>query len=141
MKGSTKTSEVLLYVLMTLVILGMSLNFTKFTEDVHNIYFTTSSEIIARDLAGLISISGSAPDRITIDYVTSSEKYKYNVKVNDTFVEVSAVDENGQTKGFPSQIAHAIKSMESKSFNEKRVFRITKTRENGENKFYFEAPE
>jgi hypothetical protein len=61
--------------------------FPLFFGDVFKSIALSSSEVVARDIAGLVSVSGVAPDEIKIEY-NPSTSITYNVTIVDRIVRV-----------------------------------------------------
>lgn len=55
----------------------------------------SSAEIVARDIAGFISVSAAAPNEIKITY-NPSESNKYNTVIGDRLVQVTLAIENAK---------------------------------------------
>jgi hypothetical protein len=65
--------------------------------DIFKTISLSSAEIVARDIAGFISVSGVAPNEIKINY-NPSESSKYNMIINDRVVQVFLDTEKIKTK-------------------------------------------
>jgi len=71
--------------------------FPLFFGDLFKSIALSSGEIVARDIAGFISVSGVAPNEIKIEYSPSSS-VQYNVSVNQRVVEVNVANERANIK-------------------------------------------
>jgi len=67
--------------------------FPLFFGDLFKSIALASAEIVARDIAGFISVSGVAPNEIKITY-NPSETNKYNVEIKERIVKVFRETEN-----------------------------------------------
>jgi len=56
-----------------------------------------SAEAVAKDIAGLLTMSNAATDRITIHYDCPTDKYLYNIRIEDGIVTVEMLDEEKKT--------------------------------------------
>lgn len=81
--------------IISLVAIGIALIFffvvilPKFVDTMFQLIALASAQVVSRDLAGLITISGAAPGRITIFYQPQA---KYNVGIADRIVSVELLE-------------------------------------------------
>ena len=61
--------------------------FPVFFGDMFKSIALSSSDIVARDMAGLVSVSGIAPNQITIEYNPSSST-QYNASIQNRLVKI-----------------------------------------------------
>jgi len=69
--------------------------FPLFFGDLFKSIALSSAEIVARDIAGFISVSAAAPNEIKITY-NPSESNKYNTVIGDRLVQVTLAIENAK---------------------------------------------
>ena len=87
-KGTAATFTVIGAVLIAaIVVFYFYYIYPLFFRDLFKSIALSSAEIVARDLAGFISVSGVAPNEIKIAY-NPSESYKYNVAIGERLVQV-----------------------------------------------------
>lgn len=87
-KGIETVSNVLGAVFIgAIVIFFFYYIFPLFFGDMFKSIALTSTDVVARDLAGLVSVSGVAPDQIVIEYNPSSS-IQYNVSIASRIVSI-----------------------------------------------------
>lgn len=94
-----------------------------------------SAEVVARDLAGFITISGAATDSITIYYIPS-EQHKYDVAIGNRIVDVKLLTVEYGMKGQAIAKTAVDPAASRENVNS---FTIKKWRENEQNKYGVEA--
>jgi hypothetical protein len=80
--------EVLVFVILSFVFLSLLLPVSDFMEDFYEMYALTSAEVVARDLANLITISFSAPGDVDVSYEVPFADYCYDVDIRGREVAV-----------------------------------------------------
>lgn len=125
--------------IISLVAIGLALIFffvvilPKFIGTMFQMMALNSAHAVSRDLAGFITISGAATDRITI---THQPGFKYNVGIADRIVSVELLEglkDNAVTKSGVDPFLNPIENV--------NYFEIRKWTENGQNKYKVEAEE
>ncbi len=93
MKGQAQVTEIL--TTLGIAVLTVSLIFIvpKLLNDFIKMMILAKAEIVARDIAGLITVSGAAPEEIIIHYETPSEDITYNVDIDGRVVNVEMLGE------------------------------------------------
>jgi len=124
--------------IISLVAIGIALIFffvfilPKFVSAMFQMIALQSAKVVSRDLAGFITISGAATDRITIFYQPQA---KYNVGIADRVVIVEALE------GL-KDIATAKAGVDPRaSFKSVNYFEIRKWIDVQQNKYEVEAEE
>lgn len=90
-KGAGEWSEVLLVVLLCACIMVVALQIPEMVGDVVALLTLESAEKTARDLGGLLTISGAATDSITIEYNTESGSVYYDISISDRYVHITDI--------------------------------------------------
>lgn len=134
MKGQEKISNTIIIVAMAAVALFFISNFMNFMMDVQKLFALASAEVVSRDLAGLISVSGSEPEEITIFYGGISEEVSYDIKLENRKIEVKMLDEEKEVIGGPIEEGYAV-DPPPRTIYDKRYFIIGKR----EDKYFFEG--
>ncbi len=90
-KGQGEWSDVLITVLLAACILFLLFKVPEIVGDIVTMLSIASGEATARDLGGLITISGSAQDSITITYEGADESIFYDVEIKDRVVHIKGI--------------------------------------------------
>lgn len=90
-KGAGEWSEVLMTVLLAACIMFLVFKIPEIVGDIATLLSIASAEATARDLGGLITISGSAQDSMTITYEGADEFIFYDVEIKDRIVHISNI--------------------------------------------------
>ena len=90
-KGQGEWSEVLMTVLLAACILFLLFKIPEIVGDIVTMLSLASGEATARDLGGLITISGSAQDSMTITYEGADESIFYDVEIKDRIVYITNI--------------------------------------------------
>jgi hypothetical protein len=123
---------VFLFAIMVILIMMLP----NLAEDLFKMIALASADVVSKDLAGLISISGAAPEKIVITYQTPSKEFFYDVKIKDRIVDVKMI---GEGKAVISNATARCAVDPEASFKNVQKFVIEKTMENGKNKYKVEA--
>jgi len=98
MKGQAEVTEVVKFVGLTLLfVLFIGLILPKLLYDMYKMFSLISAEVVAKEIAGLVSVSGVAPHQITI-YYSPSSSVTYDVKVGDRLVRVDLLNKDKTVK-------------------------------------------
>lgn len=96
-KKASGELEVLCTILLIIVVILSALQITMMLPELVDLLTLGSNEAVADNIAGLITISGAAPDSIHISYGAASES-GYTVVVQNRIVTVSSSAAGSQTK-------------------------------------------
>ncbi len=107
MKGASTVNEIILFIGMAAITLSAIVAIPGWINDAARLFALTSAEIVTRDLAGLISISGAAPDKIIITYAIEKEGVSYNVDLQDRVITVVRLSE-GSKPSDPAKTTYVI---------------------------------
>jgi len=105
MKG-TITSEVIGFILIVFTMITFfTVMLPKFLSTIIELFGKTSAENVARQLAGFITISGSASYKIDIDYLPSRDvSYSFSIKSRNIIIKpefkVSYAEKASSTQPF-----------------------------------------
>lgn len=103
MKGAESVATVLGAIFITVIVVFFFYYiFPLFFGDLFQSIALSSSEIVARDIAGFISVSGVAPDEISIQYSPSSSVF-YNVSVSQRVVKINSASVRANTNEVASE--------------------------------------
>jgi len=89
MGGQAAVTEVLLTVFIMAALAVSFMLLPKTIQEMIKMLSLASAEVVARDLAGLISVSGTAPGRIYINYDPPGD-VRYDVWIEGRVVNVKA---------------------------------------------------
>jgi len=99
-KGAGEWAEVLVTVLLAASILFLVFQIPEMVGNIASLISLASAEATARDLGGLITISGSAQDSITITYEGADESLFYDIEIKDRLVHITNIrKESGEPIG------------------------------------------
>lgn len=129
------TTEVILLIAMIAITLSAIIAIPGWVDDAFRLFALSSAEVVARDLAGIVSISGASPDQITIRYDVEFKGISYNVELKDRMITVVRLEKNKKPSD-PAKITYAVDSL-SKDIEDAKSFVIEKK----DGKYYFEAVE
>ena len=82
MKGDIVTETIWIIALSVMLILIVFVAVPKFWKDIAFTAILSSPEVVIKDIAGLVTISGAAPHDITINYEVPTTKYSYNLLIS-----------------------------------------------------------
>jgi len=146
-KGQGEWSDIFLAVILSACIIVVAFKIPQIVEDIATLLTIASAEATARDLAGLITVSGAGQDSITIIYEGEDESIVYDVIIEDRTVKITSIKsveevageaEEIKSIGAPAKIGFgkiAVGEL-SESFENVRVFTIKKDRLVTEEKTY-----
>ena len=97
----------------------------------------STSEVVARDLAGLITISAAAPKDITISYFGAMKKINYSVDLSQRVVKVDMI-RNGKSLNHVYQDTYAVDNL-NKNLQNYNSFKIIKRRMGYSNNYDFQG--
>jgi hypothetical protein len=82
MKADVVPETVWVIALSVLMFLIIFLVVPKFWKDIAQTAVLSSPDVVIKDIAGLVTISGAAPHDITINYKVDTDTYSYNLQVS-----------------------------------------------------------
>jgi hypothetical protein len=136
MKGAV-TSEVVGFALITLTIITfLTVILPKYLSTLIELFSKTSAENVARQLAGLITVSGSTPYKINIEYFPSKD-VSYTIEIKNRNIMVKPEFKISYTEKASSIQPFAVNLIEYGERNVNRFF-INK-RLDGESSYEFKA--
>ncbi len=91
-KGDSSLMEILVTVLFAVGILFVAFQIPAIINQMFSLFAVASADATARDLGGLISISGAAIESAEIKYAGADENVVYDVDVENKLVKVTALD-------------------------------------------------
>ena len=94
--ANTVVNVVIFIAISALTLLLFLQVFPTFLDIVKTAVFY-SPDVVTRDIAGLVTITGAAPYKITILY--GSDQAHYNIEIKDRLVSVEQIDDQGKIIG------------------------------------------
>ena len=125
MKGQAEATEVFMLVSLAILMVVMILLIWPLSQSISKVITTASAELVAKDLAGLTTISAAAPGNISISYEVEAGSINFNVDMKDRVVNVNMLDGGKAVQTSSSKIAIDIES----HLLATKYFMIEKTRE------------
>ena len=95
-KGQGEWSEVLLTVVLSVCIVILAFQVPRIMMDVATLLTIASAEGTARDLAGLITISGAAQDMATITYEGENPTVSYDITIRNRMVTITGLKKDSE---------------------------------------------
>lgn len=132
-KGAGEWSDIFLTVILSACILVLALKIPEVVKDIATLLTLASAEKTARDLGGLITISGAGQDSMVIIYESEDESISYDIEIKDRRVHIINIRRDGEIiKSGESTIATGWGKIAvgdiSETLEDARVFTIRKTR-------------
>ncbi len=125
--------EALLMVGMAAIAATMFIQIPKEVEQLTELTTLSSASAVAKDISGLITTSTISPGSITILY-TLPEKAPYTISISGYYVKVTSTSQKPEIKAESSTEGIPFK-LEPKEITDVKILEITKTMENGQNKY------
>lgn len=98
MKGQSEVIEILVFIAFAFVfVLLLAVILPKYLSDINKLFSLISADVVAKDLSGLITVSGVAANKITI-YYSPSDVVTYNVDIKDRIVNVELLESKDKVK-------------------------------------------
>lgn len=94
-KGQGGWAEILMTVFIAAAVTSVAFQIPRMVQDFAALLAVASAEGTARDLAGLITISGASTDSIKIVYENEGEDLVYDVYIEDRVVKITALRHEG----------------------------------------------
>jgi hypothetical protein len=133
MKGDIVPETLWIILLSVMVFIIIFIVVPKFWKDMALSVSNNAPNVVIRDIASLITISGAAPNKITIYYEIPSEQYIYNLDVNGRKLALEMVTQTTDVKGVLKKVTDEIPIDPYASIVGAKKFVIQKIRENDEN--------
>ncbi len=122
-------AEFLMIIGMLAIVATMFSQVPKEVENLSELLTLSSADAVAKDIAGLIVTSASAPESITITY-NLPEETSYTIAIKNNYVTVTAISED-KTETASAKIPVDISKEDMKDV---KTLEITKTVEDGQNR-------
>lgn len=135
MKGDIASDVLWIIALSVLIFLIIFYMVPKFWKDIAMSISRNAPNVVARDLASLVTISGAAPHTIIISYKVPTEKYSYNLNIDGRKLDLEMLGETKHIKGIISKASNEIPIDPQTSIYDTRTFVIEKYREGSENMY------
>lgn len=91
-KGQKEWTEVMMYVFVCVAMVIVIFQIPTIIGQISALFALGSAEAVAREVAGLATISGAAFDHATIHYVGSDSSFVYDLSIKDNIVHVYAME-------------------------------------------------
>jgi hypothetical protein len=95
-KGQGSLIETFLILFMSVGIVVAGFQLPRIIDSFVELMTLASAEATARNLAGMITVSGAAADSAIITYTGPDEDISYDIRIENRYVFVTAVRENGE---------------------------------------------
>ncbi|OGW54472.1 MAG: hypothetical protein A2Y81_11745 [Nitrospirae bacterium RBG_13_43_8] len=133
MKGDIVTETIWIIALSVMIILIVFVALPKFWKDIAFTAILSSPEVVIRDIAGLVTISGAAPHDITIYYEVPTTKYSYNLMINGRNITLEMLGDEKILDKITATTSDEIPIDPEASISDSTTFTIEKFREDGKN--------
>lgn len=133
-KGQGSLMETLLIIFLSVAIVAVAFQIPRIIDSFVDLMTLASAEATARDLAGMITVSGAATDDAVIKYKGTDADISYDVKIEERFVYVTGVRKDGELimeSGQPTGTTGVAKTAVGdihRTLVERNVFNIKKNR-------------
>jgi hypothetical protein len=98
MKGQSEVIEILVFIAFAFVfVFLLAVILPKYLYDINKLFSLISADVVAKDLSGLITVSGVVTNKITI-YYSPSGVVTYNVGIKDRIVNVELLESKDKVK-------------------------------------------
>jgi len=118
MKAQVSATDTMTLVVISAMFILLMLQIPKVFKDFFDTVATATSQVVASDLAGLISVSAAAPEDIVIVYEGALKQVNYTVDLHDGNITVEMLRE-GEPIENPSENKYAIVSLQKYIENQK----------------------
>ena len=137
-KGQAEWAEVVTLIFVAVAILMIALALPAMIDNITSLFALGSSEAVARDLAGLVTVSGAALEKATITYAGADSTIVYKVDIANKVVTVDAfrVTESGagvrtlERVGGSTALGHGVSRIPfniAAAIDDSNTFTITKS--------------
>jgi len=89
-KGQAEWNEVMTLIFVAVAILMIALAVPQIIDNMTSLFALASAEAVARDLSGLVTVSGAAIEKATISYEGVDSNIVYRVDIGNRLVAVDA---------------------------------------------------
>jgi hypothetical protein len=135
MKGDVVTETIWIIALSVMLILIVFVAVPKFWKDIAFTAILSSPEVVIKDIAGLVTISGAAPHDITINYDVPTTKYSYNLQVSGRNLTLEMLGEEKILNKITAKTSDEIPIDPEASVLDSTTFTIEKNTEDGKNSY------
>lgn len=135
MKADVVPETIWIIALSVLMFLIIFLVVPKFWKDIAMTAVLSSPDIVIKDIAGLVTISGAAPHDITINYKVYTDQYSYNLQVSGRNLTVEMLGEEKIINKITATASDEIPIDPEASIMDSTTFTIQKTTEDGKNSY------
>jgi hypothetical protein len=133
MKGDIVTETIWIIALSVMIFLIVFVAVPKFWKDIALTAVLSSPDVVIRDIAGLVTISGAAPHDIIIYYEVPTTKYSYNLQISGRNLTLEMLGEEKIVNKVTAAISAEIPIDPEASVFDATTFTIEKFREGGNN--------
>lgn len=139
MKGQINVADALGLLVIAAAFVLILAKIPQIFHDFFTLLALSFSEVVSRDLAGMISISAAAPNEIEIEYRAMVKEFNYTVELRERTINVTMLRDS-EAWAPPSLQTYPVDGLNKKIEN-KRDFKVRKWRIGLDNYFDFEAIE
>ena len=141
-KGAGTWAEILMTVCLAVCIILVGFQITRIAGDMLKLFMLASAEAVARDLGGLITISGAGQGTVSIIYEAGDPSVTYNMEIKNRAVDIKGiVTQFGIELTSPTPMTTGYSKIgvddPSGQFEEVRIFTIKKVRGASDNYYVF----
>lgn len=137
MKGAVTSDIVGIMLIILTLIIFFTVMFPRFLSTIIELFGKTSAENVARQLSGLITVSGAAPHEIRIEFLPSRDvTYSFSIKNRNIMVKPELKVEYAEKASSMQPFAIDLIEQEQKNVNH---FFIEKNFEGGGSNYAFSA--
>lgn len=133
MKANIVTETIWIIGLTILIFLIIFVLVPKFWKSIAQTAILSSPEVVIKDIAGLVTISGAAPHDITIYYEAKTEKYSYNLDIAGRILTLEMLSEQRITEDIKGKTTDEIPIDPHTSIYDSTIFTIEKMRKDEKN--------
>jgi hypothetical protein len=133
MKADIVTETIWIIALSVMIFFITFVAVPRLWKDIAFTALQSSPDVVARDIAGLVTISGAAPHQITIYYKVPTEKYSYNLQISGRNLTVEMLGEEKIINKITARASDEIPIDPQSSVSDSTIFTIEKLREEGKN--------
>lgn len=139
MKAMIPVSDTLTFLAISMIFILIMARIPSIFKEFFSVLSLSTSDVVAHDLAGLISMSAAAPDDITIEYHGRVKQINYTVELKDRNITVEMIID-GEPQERSVVNVFAVSDLQGKFENSKK-FEVKKRRSRFDNDYYFDVIE
>jgi len=139
MKSQVAPADIITFLVISVIFVLTMSRIPKIYKEFFSVLALSTSDVVAHDLAGLISMSAAAPDDIIIEYHGRSEQINYTVELKDRDITVEMIVD-GEPQNRTVENVYAVSDLQGK-FEDCKKFEIKKIRTGLDNYYYFNVIE